>query len=191
MRVGDHVLTPSSGARSDALLLEAVRRQVGFVFQQFTLFPHLTVLENVVEAPVQVLKWKRDEAVGRAEELLARVGLQPKCQAYPRELSGGQQQRVAIARALVMQPAAILFDEPTSALDPVMSGEILSLIAELAREGQTMIVVTHSMAFARNVASCVHVFADGFDVESGPPSQVFGNPQHPTTQAFFRQTTSD
>jgi ABC-type polar amino acid transport system ATPase subunit len=191
VRVGDHVLTPATGARSDALLLESVRRQVGFVFQQFNLFPHLTVLENVIEAPVHVLKWKRKEAVGRAEALLARVGLEQKFQAYPRELSGGQQQRVAIARALVMQPDAILFDEPTSALDPVMSGEILSLVAGLARDGQTMIVVTHSMAFARNVATSVHVFADGCDVESGPPSQVFGNPQHPTTRAFFRQATND
>jgi polar amino acid transport system ATP-binding protein len=191
VQVGNHVLTPTTGARSDALLLEAVRRQVGFVFQQFNLFPHLTVLENVIEAPVHVLKWQRRMAIDGAQELLARMGLEQKLQMYPRELSGGQQQRVAIARAMVMQPGAILFDEPTSALDPVMSGEILSLVAELARDGQTMIVVTHSMAFARNVATNLHVFADGCDVEHGPPSQVFGDPQHPTTRAFLRQATNE
>jgi ABC-type polar amino acid transport system ATPase subunit len=191
LRVGDHVLTPAINPRSDARLLEAVRRQVGFVFQQFNLFPHLTVLENVMEAPLYVLKLKRAEAKERAERLLARVGLSAKHAAYPRDLSGGQQQRVAIARALVMQPDAILFDEPTSALDPVMAGEVLALIEGLAGDGQTMIVVTHSMGFARNVASQVHVFADGYDVESGPPAKVFGSPQHPTTQAFLSQTAKD
>jgi polar amino acid transport system ATP-binding protein len=191
IRVGNQVLTPATGPRRDARLLEAVRRQVGFVFQQFNLFPHLTVLENVTEAPMQVLKLKRGEAADRAGRLLARVGLETKREAYPRDLSGGQQQRVAIARALVMEPDAILFDEPTSALDPVMAGEILSLIEDLARDGQTMIVVTHSMGFARNVASQVHVFADGYDVESGPPSKVFGDPQHPTTRSFLAQTAKD
>jgi len=191
IRVGQNVLTPATSPRSDARLLEAVRRQVGFVFQQFNLFPHLTVLENVIEAPVQVLKLKRGEAVERAKGLLARVGLGAKHQAYPRDLSGGQQQRVAIARALVMAPDAILFDEPTSALDPVMAGEILSLMENLAKDGQTMIVVTHSMGFARNVASQVHVFADGYDVESGPPAKVFENPQHPTTKSFLSQTAKD
>jgi len=191
VRVGDHTLTPATNPRSDARLLEAVRRQVGFVFQQFNLFPHLTVLENVIEAPMQVLNLKRGEAAGRAERLLARVGLEAKQDAYPRDLSGGQQQRVAIARALVMEPDAILFDEPTSALDPVMAGGILSLMEDLARDGQTMIVVTHSMGFARNVASQVHVFADGCDVESGPPSKVFGDPQHPTTKSFLSQIAKD
>ncbi len=191
VRVGDHVLTPATNPRSDARLLEAVRRKVGFVFQQFNLFPHLTVLENVIEAPLQVLKLKRGEAVERAEKLLARVGLAAKHDAYPRNLSGGQQQRVAIARALVMEPEAILFDEPTSALDPVMAGEVLSLVADLAQEGQTMIVVTHSMGFARNVANQVHVFADGYDVEHGPPSRVFEDPQHPTTKSFLAQTAKD
>ena len=191
VRVGDRVLTPATNPRSDARLLEAVRRQVGFVFQQFNLFPHLTVLENVIEAPIHVLKQKRAEATKHAEELLARVGLAAKSGSYPRDLSGGQQQRVAIARALVMQPDAILFDEPTSALDPVMAGEILSLVEDLAREGQTMIVVTHSMGFARNVANQVHVFAEGYDVESGPPSKVFGDPQHPTTKSFLSQTAKD
>ncbi len=191
VRVGASVLTPATDPRADAPLLETVRRQVGFVFQQFNLFPHLTVLENVIEAPIQVLKLSRDQAVGRAEKLLARVGLAARHDAYPRSLSGGQQQRVAIARALVMQPAAILFDEPTSALDPVMAGEILSLMADLARDGQTMVVVTHSMRFARHAAHQVHVFADGCDVESGPPSQVFEDPRHPTTRAFLAQTAGD
>ena len=191
VRVGDHVLTPATSPRSDARLLESVRRRVGFVFQQFNLFPHLTVLENAIEAPMHVLKLKRAEAVERAMRLLARVGLEAKRDAYPRDLSGGQQQRVAIARALVMEPDAILFDEPTSALDPVMAGEVLSLMEGLASEGQTMIVVTHSMGFARNVASQVHVFADGYDVESGPPANVFGDPHHATTRSFLAQTGKD
>ncbi len=191
VRVGEHVLTPATNPRSDARLLEGVRRQVGFVFQQFNLFPHLTVLQNVIEAPIHVLGLKRDEAVQRAQKLLARVGLAAKHDAYPKDLSGGQQQRVAIARALVMEPAAILFDEPTSALDPVMAGEVLSLMADLAGDGQTMIVVTHSMGFARNVASQVHVFADGYDVENGPPSRVFEDPQHQTTKSFLSQTAKD
>ncbi len=191
VRVGERVLSPATTPRSDARLLEAVRRQVGFVFQQFNLFPHLTVLGNVIEAPLHVLRLKRGEAEARAEKLLSRVGLWEKRDAYPRDLSGGQQQRVAIARALVMEPDAILFDEPTSALDPVMAGEVLSLMADLARDGLTMIVVTHSMAFARNVASQVHVFAGGFDVECGPPAKVFGDPQHATTRAFLAQTAND
>ena len=191
VRVCDHVLNPSTSPRSDARLLESVRRRVGFVFQQFNLFPHLTVLENVTEAPVHVLKLKREEAIERAKPLLARVGLAAKHDAYPRNLSGGQQQRVAIARALVMQPDVMLFDEPTSALDPVMAGEILALMEDLAKDGQTMVVVTHSMGFARNVASQVHVFADGYDVEAGPPTRVFGDPQHPTTKSFLSQTAKD
>ncbi len=191
VRVGGHLLTPATDPRTDARLLQSVRRQVGFVFQQFNLFPHLSVLENVTEAPIQVLKWKRAQAIERAEKLLARVGLEAKHQAYPRDLSGGQQQRVAIARALVMEPGAILFDEPTSALDPVMAGEVLSLMGDLARDGQTMIVVTHSMGFARNVANQVHVFADGYDVESGPPSKVFADPRHPTTKAFLSQIAKE
>jgi polar amino acid transport system ATP-binding protein len=180
-------LTPETHPGRDAALLQQVRRRVGFVFQQFNLFPHLTVLGNLIEAPMQILHLPRDAAVNRAEKLLERVGLREKIDALPRNLSGGQQQRVAIARALAMQPEAILFDEPTSALDPVMAGEVLSLMADLAREGQTMIVVTHSMNFARSVASNVHVFADGHDVECGSPEVVFGNPQHAITQSFLKQ----
>jgi polar amino acid transport system ATP-binding protein len=186
--VGDLRVTPGTHPRRDAELFEQLRRRVGFVFQQFYLFPHLTVLGNLIEAPTRVLKMPREEAVSRATQLLNRVGLESKIDAWPRNLSGGQQQRVAIARTLMMRPEALLFDEPTSALDPVMAGEVLALIADLARDGQTMIVVTHSMRFARHVASRVHVFAGGLDVENGPPQQVFEDPRHPTTQSFLRNS---
>ncbi len=189
VRVGDHRLTPRTHPRRDARLLEAVRRTVGFVFQQFNLFPHRTVLENVIEAPVHVLKMPRAEAIEKARALLDRVGLSDKLDALPRQLSGGQQQRVAISRALAMEPQVMLFDEPTSALDPVMAGEVLAVISDLARAGQTMIVVTHLMDFARNVATTVHVFAGGCDVESGAPAQIFGDPRHPTTRAFLKEET--
>jgi polar amino acid transport system ATP-binding protein len=187
--VGEHVLTPAVDPRRDATLLQAVRRKVGFVFQQFNLFPHLTVMQNLIEAPV-VLGEPVDVARARATMLLGRVGLAHKHDAWPRDLSGGQQQRVAIARTLVMQPEAILFDEPTSALDPVMALEVLKVMADLAGEGQTMIVVTHSMHFAKEVADRVHVFADGHDVEVGAPDEVFGNPRHPTTKAFLSAVAS-
>jgi ABC-type polar amino acid transport system ATPase subunit len=186
--VGEHVLTSATDPRRDAALLQKVRRQVGFVFQQFNLFPHLTALENVTEAPIHVLGRRRDEAEARGRELLARVGLGDKLDCRPRQLSGGQQQRVAIARALAMDPQAILFDEPTSALDPVMTGEVLSVIADLAAAGQTMVVVTHAMGFARGVATTVHVFAGGYDVEHGPPEKVLGDPQHDVTRAFLAET---
>lgn len=185
VHVDDLTLTPATHPRHDARLLQRVRRRVGFVFQQFNLFPHMTALENVIEAPIQVLGRSREEAEAKGKELLTRVGLGQKLDSLPRRLSGGQQQRVAIARALAMEPEAILFDEPTSALDPVMTQEVLEVITDLAKAGQTMIVVTHAMGFARNVATSVHVFADGYDVEHGPPAQVFGSPQHPTTKAFL------
>jgi polar amino acid transport system ATP-binding protein len=185
--VGAHVLTSATAASTHANLLRQVRRRVGMVFQQFNLFPHLTVIENLIEAPIHVLRERREEVVPRAEALLARVGLTARKDAYPRALSGGQQQRVAIARALMMKPDAILFDEPTSALDPVMSAEVLSVIADLAKGGQTMVVVTHSMNFARSVASRVHVFADGYDVENGSPDALFDDPQHPVTKAFLHE----
>jgi polar amino acid transport system ATP-binding protein len=186
--VGDLRVTPETHPRRDAALLERVRRRVGFVFQQFNLFPHLTTMGNLIEAPTRVLKMPREEAVARANTLLKRVGLAEKADAWPRNLSGGQQQRVAIARTLMMQPEALLFDEPTSALDPVMAGEVLALITDLARDGQTMIVVTHSLRFARNVANHVHVFAGGLNVEQGSPQKVFEDPRHPTTQSFLRQS---
>ena len=185
VRVGTHQLTPETDPGRDRALLLAVRRKVGFVFQSFNLFPHMTVLGNLIEAPVQVLREPEEEAVARARSLLDRVGMLVKQDARPRDLSGGQQQRVAIARALMMQPDAVLFDEPTSALDPVMAGEVLKVMSDLASEGQTMIVVTHQMEFARNVATHVHVFAGGYDVENGPPDRVFGDPQHEVTRAFF------
>jgi ABC-type polar amino acid transport system ATPase subunit len=187
VRLGDSVLTPATHPARDAPLLQSVRRRVGFVFQQFNLFPHLTVLENVTEAPIHVLGLGRDEARARGKALLERVGLGEKLDKLPRQLSGGQQQRVAIARTLAMEPEAILFDEPTSALDPVMTGEVLDVIADLARGGQTMVVVTHAMSFAKGVATTVHLFADGYDVEHGPPEKVLGDPQHPVTQAFLRE----
>lgn len=191
VQVGPHTLTPDTHPRRDAKKLEAVRRTVGFVFQQFNLFPHLTTLENCIEAPIQVLGESREKATERAMEMLNRVGLSKKANALPRDLSGGQQQRVAIARALVMRPEAILFDEPTSALDPVMANEVLAVMGDLARQGQTMIVVTHSMNFAKNVSTHVHVFAEGYDVEHGTPQEVFGNPQHATTRAFLAEASSD
>jgi ABC-type polar amino acid transport system ATPase subunit len=188
VRIGGETLTPATHPRTDAVLLQQVRRRVGFVFQQFNLFPHLTALENVTEAPIHVLGRRRKEADEKGQALLARVGLGDKLAHLPRQLSGGQQQRVAIARALAMEPEVILFDEPTSALDPVMTGEVLAVMGDLARAGQTMIVVTHAMGFARGVATTVHVFADGRDVEHGPPGQVLSDPRHPVTRAFLAET---
>jgi ABC-type polar amino acid transport system ATPase subunit len=185
VKVGEYVLTEETRPRRDAALLCNVRRAVGMVFQQFNLFPHLTVLGNLIESPVHVLRESRDVAVQRAKELLDRMGLTKRMDAYPKDLSGGQQQRVAIARALMMKPKALLFDEPTSALDPVMAGEVLAVMADLGKNGQTMLVVTHSMSFARSVATHVHVFADGYDVEHGPPAKLFGDPQHPVTRSFL------
>jgi polar amino acid transport system ATP-binding protein len=168
-------------------LLREVRQRVGMVFQQFNLFPHRTVLENVMEAPLCVSRRPRAEVEALSEALLARVGLADKLTARPRQLSGGQQQRVAIARALAMRPDIILFDEPTSALDPRMTAEVLEVMADLARGGQTMIVVTHAMAFARQVAHTVHVFGQGRVIESGPPCQIFDDPQCEATRQFLAQ----
>ncbi|MEU8222749.1 amino acid ABC transporter ATP-binding protein [Kribbella sp. NPDC048915] len=160
------------------------RSQVGFVFQNFNLFGHLTVLENVVEAPVSAQRRKRREVEPFARDLLDRVGVGDKADAYPRQLSGGQQQRVAIARALALRPKVLLFDEPTSALDPELVGEVLDVIKELARDGATMVVVTHEIGFAREVADTV-VFMDGGRIlESGPPREVLDNPAHERTRAF-------
>jgi len=168
-----------------AAQLQQVRRCVGTVFQQFNLFPHLSVLQNVIEAPVHVLRKPKEAAIGEARALLDRVGLSDRLDAMPHQLSGGQQQRVAIARALAMQPDLILFDEPTSALDPKMTGEVLAVIADLARLGQTMLVVTHAMAFARKVATDVHVLSDGLIVESGAPEKIFDAPRHPATRELL------
>ncbi|MHA7285958.1 amino acid ABC transporter ATP-binding protein [Arthrobacter sp. MDT3-44] len=161
------------------------RRDIGMVFQRFNLFPHMTALENIVEAPVTVKGIKKDVAAARAKELLARVGLSNKADAYPAHLSGGQQQRVAIARALAMDPKLMLFDEPTSALDPELVGEVLDVMKALAESGMTMIVVTHEMGFAREVADTLVFIDDGAVVESGDPHEVLGNPQHPRTKSFL------
>ena len=161
------------------------RSRIGFVFQQFNLFPHLTVLENVVEAPVSAQRRKRSEVEVEARALLERVGLADKAAAYPRQLSGGQQQRVAIARALALHPDVILFDEPTSALDPELVGEVLAVIKELARDGATLVVVTHEVGFAREVADTVVFLDGGRIVEQGPPEQVIDHPAHERTRAFL------
>jgi polar amino acid transport system ATP-binding protein len=185
IRVGDLLLSADQSAHDRALALAAVRKKVGFVFQQFNLFPHLSVLGNIIEAPVHVLGKPREEAERDAERLLAQVDLAQKARSYPHELSGGQQQRVAIARALAMRPDVLLLDEPTSALDPIMASEVMSVVSNLARAGQTMVVVTHQLGLVRAVADTVHVFADAHRVEHGPTASVFSEPQHQTTKAFL------
>ena len=162
-----------------------LRRKTGMVFQQFNLFPNMTVLENLYLAPVKTGKMTKEEAKKTAEDLLQRVGLSDKAEAYPQALSGGQQQRVAIARALAMNPDVMLFDEPTSALDPEMVGEVLAVMQELAKEGMTMVVVTHEMGFAKTVADRVLFMADGTIVEQGKPAQVFDSPKEKRTQDFL------
>jgi cystine transport system ATP-binding protein len=162
-----------------------LRQQVGFVFQNFNLFPHRTALENVIEGPVIVKKTPLAEAQAMGRELLAKVGLAGKEDAYPRRLSGGQQQRVAIARALAMQPQVILFDEPTSALDPELVGEVLATIRSLAEEKRTMVIVTHEMSFARDVANRVVFFDKGRIIEQGDPKQMFASPQQERTRQFL------
>jgi len=161
------------------------RAEIGMVFQRFNLFPNMTALTNVTCAPIHVRGIKRDDALRRARELLDRVGLADKAQSYPSQLSGGQQQRVAIARALAMDPKLMLFDEPTSALDPELVGEVLDVMKGLARDGMTMIVVTHEMGFAREVGDRVVFMDDGVVVEQGAPGEVFANPRHARTKAFL------
>ncbi|WP_285757918.1 amino acid ABC transporter ATP-binding protein [Nocardiopsis ansamitocini] len=163
----------------------AQRREIGMVFQRFNLFPHMSVVGNVMEAPVQVRRTPRAEAKATALELLDRVGLADKAESYPGQLSGGQQQRVAIARALAMSPSLMLFDEPTSALDPELVGEVLDVMKDLARDGMTMVVVTHEMGFAREVGDSLVFMDGGVVVESGEPREVLTNPQHERTKAFL------
>jgi general L-amino acid transport system ATP-binding protein len=172
---------------NDIRNIEAIRRETGMVFQQFNLFPHLTVIDNITLAPIWVRKKTRKEAEKIALELLERVGIPEQARKYPGQLSGGQQQRVAIARALAMQPRIMLFDEPTSALDPEMIKEVLDVMRELARSGMTMVVVTHEMAFAREVADRMFFFDAGQIVEQGPPRQIFEDPHHDRTKLFLSQ----
>lgn len=165
--------------------INKVRQKMGMVFQQFNLFPHLTIMDNITLAPVLLKKMTKDEAVKKGYELLKRVNLSDKAQAYPAQLSGGQKQRVAIARALAMNPEIMLFDEPTSALDPEMVGEVLDVMKDLARSGMTMVIVTHEMGFAREVASRVLFVDQGVIMERGTPEEVFSNPQNERTKLFL------
>jgi ABC-type polar amino acid transport system ATPase subunit len=177
--IGGEVIEP------DTHDLNGVRSRVGMVFQHFHLFPHMTVIENIIEAPIHVRKVPRDQALVEGRELLAKVGLSDKENVYPSKLSGGQKQRVAIARALAMKPEVMLFDEPTSALDPELVGEVLATMKKLALEGMTMIVVTHEMGFAREVADYVIYMHDGRIVETGPPEKLFGDPSQQRTKEFL------
>lgn len=184
---------PSSGVvefegkdiTSKAVDINKMREKMGMVFQQFNLFPNMTVFENLCLAPVKTGKMTKEEAKKTAEDLLQRVGLSDKAEAYPQALSGGQQQRVAIARALAMNPDVMLFDEPTSALDPEMVGEVLAVMQELAKEGMTMVVVTHEMGFAKEVADRVIFMDDGIILEEGTPQEIFDNPQMDRTKEFL------
>ncbi|WP_102273515.1 amino acid ABC transporter ATP-binding protein [Cytobacillus massiliigabonensis] len=167
--------------------LNKVREKVGMVFQHFNLFPHKTVLENIIEAPIYVKREKKEQAIRKAQKLLQKVGLADKANFYPEQLSGGQKQRVAIARALAMEPQVMLFDEPTSALDPELVGEVLQVMKELAGEGMTMVIVTHEMGFAKEVADRIIMLADGYIIEENHPNELFSNPQHERTQRFLSQ----
>lgn len=162
-----------------------IRQKMGMVFQQFNLFPHLSIIKNITLAPIKIKKMNKDDAVVLGTRLLERVGLLDKADAYPAQLSGGQKQRVAIARALAMEPEIMLFDEPTSALDPEMVGEVLEVMKDLARDGMTMVVVTHEMGFAREVGSRVLFMDQGVIVEQNAPDELFKNPQHQRTQSFL------
>ena len=186
---GEPVRMRADGSPADRRQIEHLRQRLGMVFQQFNLWSHKTVLENLIEVPVQVLGVSRAEAVARAEKVLDRVGLAAKAAVYPAFLSGGQQQRVAIARALCVEPAAMLFDEPTSALDPELVGEVLQVIRGLADEGRTMILVTHEMKFAREVASHVIYLCNGQIEEEGPPADLFGAPKSDRLKQFLKSVS--
>jgi polar amino acid transport system ATP-binding protein len=185
VEVAGRLLRPGMCERADAAALREVRLRVGMVFQSFHLFPHLTAIDNVAEAPRRVLGLSRGQARERARTLLRRVGLEDRAESLPHALSGGQQQRVAIARALAMEPVALLLDEPTSALDPRMTGEILAVVRALAAAGQTMVVVSHEIAFARQVARRVAVLVDGRIVEEGAVQDVLDHPRHAETRSFL------
>jgi len=182
---GEVVKMNADGSPADRRQIERIRTRLAMVFQQFNLWTHRTLLENVIEVPVHVLKVPRAEAVERAKELLERVGLSDKADTFPAFMSGGQQQRAAIARALAVDPNVMLFDEPTSALDPELVGEVLTVIRDLAAEGRTMLLVTHEMKFAREVANHVVYLFEGRIEEQGPPAEVFGNPQSARLKQFL------
>ena len=183
---GGHIYFEGTDITSKHANINVHRQKIGMVFQQFNLFPHMTLLKNMTLAPMKLLKLSKEDAEKRALELLDRVGLADRADSYPAQLSGGQKQRVAIVRALCMQPDVMLFDEPTSALDPEMVGEVLAVMKELAREGMTMVVVTHEMGFAREVADRVVFMADGVIAEEGAPADIFENPKNPRTQQFLQ-----
>ncbi|WP_113912478.1 ABC transporter ATP-binding protein [Roseovarius dicentrarchi] len=183
---GEQIAMKPDGSPAKPKQIERIRTKLGMVFQSFNLWTHRTLLENVIEVPVHVLGIPKRDATARAMELLKRVGLDHKADSYPAYLSGGQQQRAAIARALAVDPAVMLFDEPTSALDPELVGEVLTVISDLAAEGRTMILVTHEMKFAREVATHVIYLSEGRIEEEGPPEEVFGNPQSERLQQFLR-----
>ena len=183
---GGHILVDEFDLADENLNIDKYREKVGMVFQNFNLFPHLTVLQNITMAPVTLKKMTKSEAIKKGKELLDKVGLLEKSNVYPSSLSGGQKQRVAIARALAMEPEALLFDEPTSALDPEMVGEVLKVMKDLAKEGMTMIVVTHEMGFAREVCDRVVFMADGEIIEQGKPEEVFLNPKNDRTKNFLK-----
>ena len=187
VRVGDITIDTAKSLGQQKTLIRHLRQHVGFVFQSFNLFPHRTVIENIIEGPVIVKGEPKDEAIQRARELLAKVGLSGKETSYPRRLSGGQQQRVAIARALAMRPDVILFDEPTSALDPELVGEVLNTIRQLAQEKRTLVIVTHEMSFARDVADRAIFMDQGRIVEQGPAKELFANPQQPRTRQVLEK----
>ena len=178
-------ITKKKDENGKKLDIDLHRQKMGMVFQHFNLFPHMTILQNMCIAPVQVKGKTQAEAEAKAMELLARVGLADRADAYPIQLSGGQKQRVAIVRALAMEPEVMLFDEPTSALDPEMVGEVLEVMRQLAQEGMTMVVVTHEMGFAREVGNRVLFMADGKLLEEGSPAEIFGSPQHPRLKDFL------
>ncbi|MCD4559984.1 L-cystine ABC transporter ATP-binding protein TcyN [Lelliottia nimipressuralis] len=187
IRVGDIIIDTGKSLGPQKGLIRRLRQHVGFVFQSFNLFPHRTVLENIIEGPVIVKGEPKEEAIARGRELLAKVGLSGKETSYPRRLSGGQQQRVAIARALAMRPDVILFDEPTSALDPELVGEVLNTIRQLAQEKRTLVIVTHEMSFARDVADRAIFMDQGRIVEQGPAKELFTHPQQPRTRQFLEK----
>ncbi len=191
---GMDMITEYKGGKpvyADAETLRAIRLKVGLVFQNFNLFPHMSVMKNITEAPMCVLKKSRQEAEETAAALLKKMGLEQKADSYPCELSGGQQQRVSIARAMALNPEVLFFDEPTSALDPELTGEILKVIKELAKEKMTMVIVTHEMAFARDVADHVIFMDGGVIVEEGAPEQVFGNTRNERTKQFLQRYNSN